>query len=143
MKIAGANLVITGGASGLGLHMATQFAALGGRIAILDRDQAALDNLPETLSDAVLCRCDLTDPAQVERSFRDLSDRMGKQQVLGPEVPYIFKIRNLFLQEIHIKLPRENTNLKAAKHQIAQAIFNLRLLPDFKGIRVVADVDPV
>jgi len=74
---------------------------------------------------------------------KDLSDRMGKQQVLGPEVPYIFKIRNLFLQEIHIKLPRENTNLKAAKNQIAQAIFNLKLLPDFKGIRVVADVDPV
>ncbi|MCJ8164483.1 primosomal protein N' [Pontibacter sp. E15-1] len=74
---------------------------------------------------------------------KDLSDRLGKQQVLGPEVPYIFKIRNLFLQEIHIKLPRENTNLKAAKGQVAQAIFNLKLLPDFKGIRVVADVDPM
>ncbi|MCX2741681.1 replication restart helicase PriA [Pontibacter anaerobius] len=74
---------------------------------------------------------------------KDLTDRMGKQQVLGPEVPYIFKIRNLFLQEIHIKLPRDTTNLKSAKGQIAQAIFNLKLLSDFKGIRVVADVDPV
>ncbi|WP_276497450.1 replication restart helicase PriA [Pontibacter litorisediminis] len=74
---------------------------------------------------------------------KDLTDRLGKQQVLGPEVPYIFKIRNLFLQEIHIKLPRETTNLKTAKGQIAQAIFNLKLLPDFKGIKVVADVDPV
>ncbi|OKL39672.1 replication restart helicase PriA [Pontibacter flavimaris] len=74
---------------------------------------------------------------------KELTDRLGKQQVLGPEVPYIFKIRNLFLQEIHIKLPRDTTNLKAAKGQIAQAIFNLKLLPDFKGIRVVADVDPV
>lgn len=74
---------------------------------------------------------------------KDLTDRLGKQQVLGPEVPYIFKIRNLFLQEIHIKLPRENTNLKAAKAQLAQAIFNLKLLPDFKGVKVVADVDPV
>ncbi|MBF9252795.1 primosomal protein N' [Pontibacter sp. 172403-2] len=74
---------------------------------------------------------------------KDLADQLGKQQVLGPEVPYIFKIRNQFLQEIHIKLPRESTNLKAAKAQIAQAIANLRLLPDFKGIRVVADVDPV
>ncbi|WP_242916859.1 replication restart helicase PriA [Pontibacter liquoris] len=74
---------------------------------------------------------------------KDLADRLGKQQVLGPEVPYIFKIRNLFLQEIHIKLPREHTNLKAAKGQIAQAIFNVKLLPDFKGLRIVADVDPV
>ncbi|WP_162051825.1 replication restart helicase PriA [Pontibacter pamirensis] len=74
---------------------------------------------------------------------KDLVDRLGKQQVLGPEVPYIFKIRNLFLNEIHIKLPRANTNLKAAKNQLAKAIFNLRLLPDFKGVRIVADVDPM
>ncbi|MCC9138310.1 primosomal protein N' [Pontibacter silvestris] len=74
---------------------------------------------------------------------KDLTDRLGKQQVLGPEVPYIFKIRNLFLNEIHIKLPRSNTNLRAAKDQLSQAIFNLKLLPDFKGLRVVVDVDPV
>ncbi|MBC5993393.1 replication restart helicase PriA [Pontibacter cellulosilyticus] len=74
---------------------------------------------------------------------KDLTDRLGKQQVLGPEVPYIFKIRNLFLQEVHIKLPRETTNLRSAKGQIAQAIFNLKLLPDFKDVRIVADVDPV
>ncbi len=74
---------------------------------------------------------------------KDLTDRMGKQQVLGPEVPYIFKIRNLFLQEVHVKLPRETTNLRNAKGLIAQAIFNLKLLPDFKDVRIVADVDPV
>ncbi|MCC9166109.1 replication restart helicase PriA [Pontibacter harenae] len=74
---------------------------------------------------------------------KDLTDRLGRQHVLGPEVPYIFKIRNMFLNEIHIKLPRENTNLRAAKQQIAQAIFQLNLLPDFKGSRIVADVDPM
>ncbi|RAU82457.1 replication restart helicase PriA [Pontibacter arcticus] len=73
---------------------------------------------------------------------KDLTDRLGKQQVLGPEVPYIFRIRNMFLQEIHIKLPRENMNLKSAKGQIAQTIFNLKLMPDFKATRVVTDVDP-
>ncbi|MFD2245765.1 replication restart helicase PriA [Pontibacter ruber] len=74
---------------------------------------------------------------------KDLTDRLGKQQVLGPEVPYIFKIRNLFLNEIHIKLPREGGNLRGAKMQLAQAIHQLKLLPDFKGLRIVADVDPV
>ncbi|HEY4650384.1 MAG TPA: primosomal protein N', partial [Pontibacter sp.] len=74
---------------------------------------------------------------------KDLTDRLGKQQVLGPEIPYIFRIRNLFLNEIHIKLPRENVNLRNAKGQIAQAIRQLYLLPDFKGMRVVADVDPM
>ncbi|MER2995976.1 replication restart helicase PriA [Pontibacter populi] len=74
---------------------------------------------------------------------KDLTDRLGKQQVLGPEIPYIFRIRNLFLNEIHIKLPRENVNLRTAKGQIAMAIQQLYLMPDFKGIRVVADVDPM
>jgi primosomal protein N' (replication factor Y) (superfamily II helicase) len=73
---------------------------------------------------------------------KDLTDRLGKQQVLGPEVPYIFRIRNLFLNEIHIKLPRETTNLRSAKGEIAQAITQLKLLPDFKGMRMVVDVDP-
>ncbi|WP_162427484.1 replication restart helicase PriA [Pontibacter pudoricolor] len=74
---------------------------------------------------------------------KDLTDRLGKQQVLGPEIPYIFRIRNLFLNEIHIKIPRENVNLRTAKGQIAMAIQQLYLMPDFKGIRVVADVDPM
>ncbi|MBJ6116936.1 primosomal protein N' [Pontibacter sp. BT310] len=74
---------------------------------------------------------------------KDLTDRLGKQHVLGPEIPYIFRIRNLFLNEIHIKLPRENVNLRTAKGQIAMAIQQLYQMPDFKGIRVVADVDPM
>ena len=74
---------------------------------------------------------------------KDLTDRLGKLHVLGPEIPYNFRIRNLFLNEIHIKLPRENVNLRSAKGQIAMAIQQLYLMPDFKGIRVVADVDPM
>jgi primosomal protein N' (replication factor Y) (superfamily II helicase) len=70
-------------------------------------------------------------------------DRLGRNMVLGPETPYIFKIRNLFLNEIHIKLDREHTSLKSAKVLIAEAIHQLKLKKDFKGVRVVADVDPV
>jgi primosomal protein N' (replication factor Y) (superfamily II helicase) len=73
---------------------------------------------------------------------KDLTDQLGQQLVLGPEVPYIFKIRNQFLNEIHVKLPRENVNLRAAKQAISKVIQQLYLLPDFKGLRVVADVDP-
>ncbi|WP_187261782.1 replication restart helicase PriA [Pontibacter beigongshangensis] len=73
---------------------------------------------------------------------KDLTDRLSKEQVLGPEVPYIFKIRNLFLQEIHIKLHRQSSQLSSSKRLIAGAIHQLKLLPDFKGLRVVVDVDP-
>lgn len=82
MNISEANVIITGGASGLGLDMATTLAALGARIALLDRDGKALANLPEELSAAVTLQCDVTDHAQVEDSFRKLAERMGRFNVL-------------------------------------------------------------
>lgn len=74
---------------------------------------------------------------------QEFRQRLGASYVLGPEVPYIFKIRNQFLNEIHIKLDREQINLKAAKAQVAEAIFLTSLRKEFKGLRVVADVDPM
>ena len=70
-------------------------------------------------------------------------DRLGRNMVLGPETPYIFRIRNLFLNEIHIKLDREHTSLKAAKTLIAEAIHLIKLNKEHKGVRIVADVDPM
>ncbi|RDC61545.1 replication restart helicase PriA [Adhaeribacter pallidiroseus] len=74
---------------------------------------------------------------------KEFTDRLPNNQVLGPEVPYIFKIRNYFLSEIHIKLDREHTSLKSAKLVIADAINQIKFNKDFRNIRVVVDVDPV
>ena len=63
--------------------------------------------------------------------------------VLGPETPYIFRIRNQFLNEIHIKLDRRNLSLKEAKSRIAGAMQQVSLQQEFKGLRLVADVDPM
>ena len=71
------------------------------------------------------------------------TEGLGQNHVLGPEVPYIFKIRNLFLNEIHIKLDREHTSLKSAKLFIAEVIIQVNLKKEYKGLRVVADVDPM
>ena len=74
---------------------------------------------------------------------KEFADRLGGQHVLGPEVPYIFKIRNLFLNEIHIKLDRGHTSLKSAKLLVAQAMALVNQRKEFKGLRIVADVDPM
>lgn len=71
------------------------------------------------------------------------TDGLGQNHVLGPEVPYIFRIRNMFLNEIHIKLDREHTSLKSAKIFITDIISQVNLNKEFKGLRVVADVDPM
>jgi primosomal protein N' (replication factor Y) len=74
---------------------------------------------------------------------REFRDRLGASYVLGPEVPYIFRIRNQFLNEVHIKLDRDHMSLKAAKAQVGEAIFLTSLRKEFKGLRIVADVDPI
>jgi len=77
------------------------------------------------------------------RLVQELADRLGRSPVLGPEPPYIFRIRNFFLQEILIKLPREHTVLKQAKLDIQAAIEIVRDQKEFKQARLVADVDPM
>ncbi|WBA40196.1 replication restart helicase PriA [Hymenobacter canadensis] len=73
----------------------------------------------------------------------ELVERLGREAVLGPEAPYIFRIRNFYLQEITIKLSREHTVLKAAKADILDAINLIRDQKDYKQARFVADVDPM
>ncbi len=74
---------------------------------------------------------------------QELVDRLGREAVLGPEAPYIFRIRNFYLQEITIKLDREHTVLKAAKADIMAAMDVVRDQKEFKQVRLVADVDPM
>jgi primosomal protein N' (replication factor Y) len=73
----------------------------------------------------------------------ELVARLGREAVLGPEAPYIFRIRNFYLQEITIKLSREHTVLKAAKADILAAINVVKDQKDYKQARFVADVDPM
>jgi primosomal protein N' (replication factor Y) len=74
---------------------------------------------------------------------QELADRLGRGPVLGPEAPYIFRIRNFFLQEIVIKLSREHTVLKQAKLDICAAMDVVRDQKEFRQARLVADVDPM
>jgi len=73
----------------------------------------------------------------------ELVARLGREAVLGPEAPYIFRIRNFYLQEVTIKLSREHTILKAAKADILAAINVVKDQKDYKQARFVADVDPM
>ena len=77
------------------------------------------------------------------RLTQELADRLGRGPVLGPEPPYIFRIRNFFLQEILIKLPREHLVLKQAKLDIGAAMEVVRDQKEFRQARLVADVDPM
>ncbi len=70
-----------------------------------------------------------------------LTAELGNR-VIGPETPYIGKIRNHHLSVILIKID-EKSSPSAVKEIVQKQITTMNQLKDFKGVQVVRDVDPV
>ncbi len=84
MEPAGRVVIVTGGASGIGLATARRFVADGARVVVLDRDEDALSRLRRELLPglAVAVTCDVSDPGQVERAFAQVDAGFGPPDVL-------------------------------------------------------------
>ena len=79
----GRTAVITGGAAGIGLAVAQRLVASGARVALWDRDAAALHAAKATLgADALTSAMDVADAAAVERATRDAVVMLGRIDVL-------------------------------------------------------------
>ena len=75
--------VVTGGAAGIGLAVAERLAASGARVALWDRDQAALEMARSRLGEqTVVIPLDVTDNDAVERAARTTEATMGGIDVL-------------------------------------------------------------
>jgi hypothetical protein len=80
MKIDGLRVLVTAGASGIGLATARAFAAEGARILICDIDEKALAAV--AASDPELSRmvCDVADPVTVEKLFDAVAAKPGRSR---------------------------------------------------------------
>jgi len=94
MRIDGLRVVVTAGASGIGLVTARAFAAEGARVLICDVDERALAATAET--DPIFGRvvCDVADPQSVGSLFAAVAERLGGLDALvnnagiaGPTAP--------------------------------------------------------
>ena len=82
-KLANKVAVITGGNSGIGLAIAKQFRAEGARIAIFGRDEKTLKLASEELgSGTVAIQGDVTRLADLDRLYRETTERLGKIDIL-------------------------------------------------------------
>ena len=85
-SFAGKVCLVTGGSRGLGLVLARQIVAEGGRVALLARDFAELrrahDELAASGADVAAIPCDLLDRAQTEEAVRTVVEHFGGIDVL-------------------------------------------------------------
>jgi 2-hydroxycyclohexanecarboxyl-CoA dehydrogenase len=78
--------VVTGGASGIGLGVGRRFAAEGHRVALLDRDGAAVEAAATELSDTgakvIGVQVDVVDSAAVVAAFARVRSDLGPVEIL-------------------------------------------------------------
>jgi len=81
MNLRNAVALITGGSSGIGRAIAQSLAASGARVAITGRDERRLAETANTLGVHAI-RADVTKEADVERTYRELSEKVGDLDIL-------------------------------------------------------------
>jgi primosomal protein N' (replication factor Y) len=78
-----------------------------------------------------------------ERVTQMMRNRLGEIEVLGPYEPVISRIRNLYLMEGIIKIPRAGSKLKSIKEQLLYVANKIRQDKLYKQLWIVFDVDPL
>ena len=69
MKLSGNKILITGGASGIGLGLAERFMAEGNTVIICGRRQTMLDAVSAKYPDVITKMCDLSEASDCEKLF--------------------------------------------------------------------------
>src|SRR6185436_17110690 len=94
MNIKGLRVLVTAGASGIGLATARAFAAEGARVLICDVDQAALAAVAKSDPAFAQTACDVADPPAVAKLFYLAASELGGLDALvnnagiaGPTAP--------------------------------------------------------
>lgn len=62
--------------------------------------------------------------------------------IQGPAAALVPRVRNYYLQEIWLKMPRETALLQQAKDAVAAAINIVMQQRGYAGLQIIADVDP-
>jgi NAD(P)-dependent dehydrogenase (short-subunit alcohol dehydrogenase family) len=87
IRLDGRSAVITGGSKGLGLAMATRFAASGADVAILARRPEVLEEAKATIAKTAKGKvaafaCDVSRPEQIETAFGQAMDALGRVDIV-------------------------------------------------------------
>ena len=91
-------------------------------------------------------QCRNIDQGLAHQSMHFLSDWLKAkyaQFIIGPAEPSINRIRNQFILEILLKLPKQQLLISAVKKHLQNGIIEMKHQQQFKRTTVIVDVDPV
>jgi primosomal protein N' (replication factor Y) len=77
---------------------------------------------------------------QAARWFSQALEQKLKEHVLGPEPPPVGRIRNLFITNVLVKIPKEHS-LGKTKNYINRVWRSFNAIKEFSSVRVTIDVD--
>lgn len=67
---------------------------------------------------------------------------MFAKRVLGPTVPYVNRVRNLYQRHLILKIEK-TMSVAQVKKQLTKALFAFRTKPENRQLILQLDVDPV
>jgi 3-oxoacyl-[acyl-carrier protein] reductase len=96
-RFSGRGIIVTGGASGIGLATVERFVAEGGKVSIWDINQSSIDGVIARLGSAVSgVQVDIANPEAVEAAAAQSNDALGGLDALvcsagitGPNLPVV------------------------------------------------------
>ena len=99
-ELSGQTVVLIGGSAGIGLETARRARAEGAAVILAGRDPERLQRAATEVGAERTAALDATDPAQLDRFFRDLPDRIDHVLVTGPG-PYYAPLADLDRERAH------------------------------------------
>jgi NAD(P)-dependent dehydrogenase (short-subunit alcohol dehydrogenase family) len=135
--LAGRHALVTGGGRGIGAAIAAALAGAGARVTLLGRTEAELERTAASLpGGAPAVTADVTDPAAVERAFREAREAAGGISILVNNAG-LAKSRPLMKSDVEFWRGLLAVNLDGAFH-CTQAVLPAMLAADFGRIVNVA-----
>jgi rhamnose utilization protein RhaD (predicted bifunctional aldolase and dehydrogenase)/NAD(P)-dependent dehydrogenase (short-subunit alcohol dehydrogenase family) len=104
---------VTGGGSGIGAATAITFAAAGAVVVVLDRDEAAAQEVASQIGGLGLA-CDVTDTGSVSQAFNTICERFGGLDLLVSNAGAAWQGR---IGEVDDEILRESFELNFFAHQ--------------------------